>query len=136
MKKLAVFCLALGLTTTVSFAQKLNAGKVPAAVKTAFAKKHGTAMKVSWELEKANYEAGFTLDGKEVSEVYTAKGVLVESETEIKVTELPETIKVKLKGQKIAEAAKITRADGSVVYEAEVKGKDLLFDAKGNPIKS
>ena len=32
-------------------------------------------------------------------------------------------------------SAKITKADGSVVYEAEIKGKDLLFDAKGNLIK-
>lgn len=135
MKKLAVLCLALGLITSVSFAQKLNAGKVPAAVKAAFAKNHHAVTKVSWEMEKANYEAGFTLDGKEVSEVYTANGVLLESEIEIKVTELAEAVKVKLKGQKIAEAARITKADGTVIYEAEVKGKDLLFDAKGNSIK-
>ena len=36
---------------------------------------------------------------------------------------------------KISETAKITKADGTVVFEVEVKGKDLLFDAKGNIIK-
>ncbi|WP_199141670.1 hypothetical protein [Pedobacter sp. ASV12] len=135
MKKIAVLSLALGLAVSTSYAQKVNASKVPAPVKAAFAKNHAGLTKVSWEMEKANFEAGFTLNGKETSEVYTPQGVLLETEVEIKVSELPDAVKMKLKGQKVAEAAKITKADGKVVYEAEVKGKDLLFDAQGNSIK-
>ena len=136
MKKILVFLFLLCFVATASFAQKLSAKKVPAAITAAFAKNHASITKVSWEMEKTNYEAGFMLNGKETSEVYTAQGVLVETEVAINVAELPDAVKMKLKGKKVAEAAKITKADGTVIYEAEVGGKDLLFDAKGNVIKS
>ncbi|MNI69915.1 hypothetical protein D3C87_720770 [compost metagenome] len=128
-----ILLLATG-TVSMAQAQKLNAAKVPAEVKAAFTKLHA-GTKVSWEMEKQNYEAGFTWNGKETSEVYSAKGLLLETEVEIKSTELPAAVLAKLKGVKIAEAAKITKADGSIYYEAEVKGKDLLFDSNGNPVK-
>lgn len=134
MKRFFGILLTTVSLATVANAQKLSADKVPATVKAAFTKLHpGT--KVAWEMEKKNFEAGFTAGGKKTSEVYMANGMLVETEVEIKSTELPIAVLAKLKGLKIAEAAKITKADGTVNYEAEVKGKDLLFDAKGNSIK-
>ncbi len=120
--------------TTAAKAQKLTTEKVPAPVKAAFEKLHPHT-RVNWEMEKKNYEAGFTANGKETSEVYNAGGSLLETEVAIKVSELPVSVQSKLKGMKVAEAAKITKADGSVNYEAEVKGKDLLFDPNGNPVK-
>jgi len=36
---------------------------------------------------------------------------------------------------KINGAGKITDAKGAIMYEAEVKGKDLVFDEKGNFLK-
>ena len=39
-------------------------------------------------------------------------------------------------GAKIKEASKITLADGTLHYEAEVNGRDLIFDANGNFIKA
>lgn len=134
MKKIFGIFLLMGGMITATFAQKVAAAKIPAAVKTAFAKNHPGA-KVSWEMEKQNYEAGFSLNGKETSEVYSAAGSLLETEVAIKTSEFPAAVMLKLKGMKVAEAAKITKADGSVSYEAEVKGKDLLFDANGNPVK-
>jgi len=44
---------------------------------------------------------------------------------------LPKNIRAK----KIKEAAKITDAKGVVTYEAEVTGKDLIFDASGKFLK-
>jgi hypothetical protein len=35
----------------------------------------------------------------------------------------------------VKEAAKITQADGAIMYEAEVNGKDLIFDASGKFVK-
>lgn len=135
MKKIVYVIALLMFVVATSHAQKLNAAKVPVAVKTAFSNAHAKVSKVSWSKEDANFETEFTLNGKETSEVYTAKGVFVESEVEMKASELPAAVKLKLKDQKITEAAKITKANGSVVYEAEIKGKDLLFDANGNPVK-
>lgn len=44
-------------------------------------------------------------------------------------------IKQHYSGTKINEAGKITDAKGAIIYEAEVKGKDLIFDEKGNFLK-
>ena len=38
-------------------------------------------------------------------------------------------------GARISEAARVRDARGQTTYEAEVKGKDLVFDAAGNFIK-
>lgn len=134
MKKIFGIFLLMGGLITAASAQKIAEVKVPASVKATFAKSH-SGFKAKWEMEKQNYEAGFTLNGKETSEVYTPGGMLLETEISIKSTELPTAVLAKLKGMKIAEAAKITKADGTVSYEAEVKGKDLLFDSNGNPVK-
>ena len=124
--------LALILSTAV-VAQ--NAGGAPEAAKAAFSKAHPGATKVKWEKEDGNYEVAFALNGREASAIYNAKGFLVESEQEIKVTELPAAIitymKNNYKGITVKSAAKITKADGAVNYEAAIKGKDVLFDAHG-----
>lgn len=73
--------------------------------------------------------------GRATSEVYADSGELLETEVEIKRTEFPKAVLAKLLGMKIADAAKITKADGTVTYEAEVKGRDMVFDAKGNLVK-
>ncbi len=40
-------------------AQDINGSKVPAVVKTAFAKKYAEVKKIGWEIEKGNYEANW-----------------------------------------------------------------------------
>lgn len=129
------------LFATVGFsacAQKIDASKVPVAVKTAFEKQYpGTAVK--WEKENGNFEAGFKKDGNTMSTLYKANGTMTESEMDIKVSDLPAVVlayvKEHYKGKSIKEGAKITRADGTVNYEAEVDGKDVMFDAKGKFLK-
>jgi hypothetical protein len=58
---------------------------------------------------------------------------------EIKVSELPGSVMQYItahhKGASVKEAAKITKANGEVNYEAEVKGMDLIFDATGKFLK-
>lgn len=131
--------VVLVCATSVANAQKISSAKVPESVRTSFAKTHPKVSKVSWELEKGNYEAGFTINGEETSELYNTSGVLLESETEIKVASLPSGIlpyvKTHYKGASVGEAAKITRNNGEVNYEAAIKGKDLIFDGKGNFLK-
>lgn len=134
MKKIIGTLMLSACLFAASFAQKNIADKVPANVKAAFAKLH-PAVNAKWEKEKQNFEAAFKVNGKSTSEVYNAKGELLETETELALNNLPAEVQAKLKGLKVKETAKITKADGSVVYEAEVKGKDLLFDAKGNAVK-
>ena len=134
MKKIiGLFALTLCFVFTAN-AQKLKADKVPAAVKSSFAKLH-PGVSAKWEMEDKNYEVGFTSKGQETTEVYAANGSLIETEVATKLSELPAAVQAKLKGMKVTETAKITKANGTVIYEAEVKGKDLLFDEKGNIVK-
>lgn len=140
MKKTAVLSvLLIGLLTTV-FAQKeenekkLKAANVPAAVTSAFAKQFPNA-EAKWEKEGDSYEGEFEQNGKGLTVVFNATGTLLETEREIETAELPANVAKYIaehhKGAKIKEAAKITDAKGTVTYEAEINGKDLLFDANG-----
>ena len=129
------------LAVSVAFsacAQKLDASKVPAAVKASFAKQYPGVI-AKWEKEDGKYEAGFKKDGNSMSALFEANGTMTESEMDIKVTDLPATVlayvKEHYKGKTIKEGAKITKADGTVNYEAEVDGKDVIFDAAGKFLK-
>jgi opacity protein-like surface antigen len=138
MKKCLVLTLSAVLVISAASAQKLSSAKVPVTVKNAFAKAY-PGQSVKWEKEKDKYEAGFKQNGADVSVLYTAAGVMTESETDIKITELPVPvlayIKNNLQGKPIKEAAKITTAAGVVTYEAEAGGEDLIFDSKGTFLK-
>ena len=132
MKKIMLF-IALFAFAQTAFAQSK---KVPEAAKMAFAKDYPKADDVKWEMEDGNYEVEFEIaDDQEISVVYDANGAVLETEVEIAFSELPKAAQDALKGKKVKEAAKITNAKGVVTYEAEVRRKDLMFDAKGNSIQ-
>jgi hypothetical protein len=71
--------------------QKLNESQVPAVVKIAFEKKYPSA-KASWDKEDANYEANFKQDGTAMSAVIDKNGTIVETETDIPVRDLPQSV--------------------------------------------
>ena len=130
--------LVMGAIALSARCQKLNESQVPSAVKTAFEKKY-PSVKASWDKEDANYEANFKQGGKAMSAVIDKTGTIVETETDIPVTELPKSVQDYMKknypGTKVEEAAKIVKANGDVNYEAEVHHKDVIFDANGKFIK-
>lgn len=125
------FFLLLALCSGVcytGYAQKTP----PAAVVTAFHQKFQKVQDLEWEKEKNGvWEAEFEQGGGEISAAFSADGQWLETETEVALTDLPVPVQVALKGKKVKESAKILRADGSTVYEAEVKRKDLIYDAGG-----
>jgi hypothetical protein len=136
MKQSLLLACCVFLLAAVSCSQKIKEKDLPAPVKAAFAKAYTTPGKVSWGKEDENsYEASFSHNGKETSVVYSKDGELLETESEITVDELPaavrEYVAKNYKNAKIAEATKIVKKDGAIVYEAEVNKKDLLFDASG-----
>lgn len=137
MKKfiLSVSLLA-GTMTSIAVAQDLKSKDVPEAVKTAFAKKYPDAKKVSWEKEKGNYEANWGgKSGEDSSVTYTPSAIFVEIVVAIPVDQLPPSVAPYVnnhyKGAKIREAGKVTDTAGRHMYEAEIKGEDLIFDEKG-----
>lgn len=132
MRSVLIILFVALLCGNTLFAQKVT---VPAAVKSAFAKSYAGATKVKWELEDGQYEVVFMQNKLEMSVVYKADGSVVETETQIAVSELPAAAQkyASAKGR-IKEASKIVSAD-RVQYEAEVGNKDLIFDANGKFVK-
>ena len=139
MKKLMILSVCLAFIIGVS-AMNQKDEKIPAAAKTGFAAKFPTAQKVKWGVEKSGeFEAEFILNGVETSALVDAKGTLLETEAEIKESELPQAVKATIAkdfaGYKLDEIKKSTDTKGATTFEMEAaKGKDKLeisFDANG-----
>ena len=140
MKTLFMFLVA-ALVILPTFAQKVKSGDVPAPVKSALEKKYPDAKNVYWEKEHGNYEANWGGKSKEDNSVqFTPAGEFIEYVKAIPVSELPKEVndyvKAHYKGAKITEAGKVTDAHGKTFYEAEVKGKDIVFDEHGKFVKA
>ncbi len=144
MKKVLSLGVLLFIFGTVVFAQEEKEGKdkisVPAVVKAALHNKYADAKNVTWEKEKGNYEANWGgKSGEDNSVQFTPSGSFIEMVKAIPVTQLQDNIvayvKQHYKGAKITEAGKVTDAQGKLSYEAEVNGKDIIFDEKGNFVK-
>lgn len=148
MKKLSILFVCLVFVIGAS-AMNQKDEKIPVAAKTGFAAKFPTAQKVKWSIEKpGEFEAEFTLNKVETSALLDAKGTLLETETEIKESELPQAVKATLAkdfaSYKFDEIEKATDSKGVITFEMEAaRGKDKLeisFDANGkllgkNPLK-
>jgi hypothetical protein len=143
MKKLMLSAILIACTVSgMLVAQDLKGKDVPSAVKNAFMKKYpeSSKFKVSWEKEKGNYEANWGgKSGEDNSAVFTPAAAFVELVQAIPISQLPASvapyIKLHYKGMAIKEAGKVTDASGRHMFEAEIKGKDLIFDEKGVFIK-
>jgi hypothetical protein len=140
MKRFALCGLTGLLLTRTVCAQDLKTSQVPATVREALMKKYPSATKVGWEKEKGNYEANWGGRSKEDSSVvFTPEAVFVEIVVAIPVAELPAGVAAYVKqhypSANIKEAGRVVDAAGVVSFEAEIKGKDLIFDEKGNFVK-
>ncbi|SCW56229.1 PepSY-like domain-containing protein [Mucilaginibacter sp. NFR10] len=140
MKKPILLIITAALLGTGAVVKATGSLEVPVAVKQSLAKKYPNATKVTWEKEKGNYEANWGgKSGEDTSVTFTPKGEFVEEGDAIPVNQLPpavfEYVKTNYKGTKIKEAGRVTNAAGKKMFEAEIKGKDLLFDQKGKFIK-
>jgi hypothetical protein len=138
MKKLMTVMICL-IMVVFTYGQKTGT-EIPAAAKSGFAAKFPTAKKVKWSVEKpGEFEVDFTLNNVEQSALVDPKGNILETEIEIKESELPQAVKSTLAkdfaGYKKDEFTKATDAKGVVAFEMQVnKGKEKLaveFDANG-----
>ncbi|MEO8862387.1 MAG: PepSY-like domain-containing protein [Ginsengibacter sp.] len=144
MKKIISLLAIMFALSSATFAQE-NEGhekiKVPSAVQTALAQKYPEAIKIRWEKENGNYEANWGgKSGEDNSVQFTPSGNFIEIVKAIPVSQLPQNlityVNQHYKGTKITEAGKVTDAKGNTSYEAEVKGRDVIFDEHGNFVKA
>ena len=138
MTKAFFFVLTAAIFILTGCSGKFKESQVPAAAKQTFEKNY-PGIKGTWDKEDNNYEVSFKKDSKEMSVVIDESGTIVETETDIPVTDLPtnvqEYIKQHYQGKAIKEASTITKGNGEVNYEAEVDDKDVVFDANGKFIE-
>lgn len=146
MKKVMLAAALLGIFTasafarpTESFGLAFGGDDAPDAVKVSFRKLYPNVTKVKWGKEDANYEAEFDVNKVETSCLFDASGNLLETETEIAISALPngvaDYVTKNYAGQKIKEASKIVDSKKVTTYEAEVKEGDLIFDSNGKFLK-
>lgn len=132
------FLIALLIVSFTAFAQQVD---VPKSAKDSFSKLYPEATKVKWDKENHDYEASFKLNGKDMSVIFDKEGKVLETETAIEISQLPQNVEKHVmnnyKGYNITGAAKILKANGEELFEAKItKGKekkDLFFDKNGNP---
>ena len=146
MKKIIGFTAILFALSSTTFAQENEGGNqhinVPSVIKNANTKKYPDSKThhITWETEKGNYEANWGgKDGETNSVLFTPAGEFLETVEAIPVNELPaaslEYVKTYYKSAKVKEAGKVTDKNGKTFYEAEVSGKDVIFDHLGNFVK-
>lgn len=143
MKSIIIAMALLCFAASTAFAQKINEDQVPATVVSNFKKQFAKAIKPKWEMEDADFEVNFKDNGSEYSAKYDKQGNWLETEQEIKSTEIPAIIKQGIEkefpGFKTDEVEKVNYPDNKTVYEMEVeKGKEefeVQFSSDGKMLK-
>jgi hypothetical protein len=132
----------LFFAAVILFAVSVNGQDKSKAMNTAkasFAKTFQGVTNVKWSKEGKDLEVDFVQKGIKMSAEYDAKGMLKNTEQSVTPAELPAAVILYInrhyKGNAIKETAKVTTPAGVVYYEIGVKGKDVLFDAKGKFLK-
>ena len=122
---LLLFCFGTSLATS---AQKA----APATISSEFKKRFPAAMALQWaQVNTGMWQAQFRLNGVQTSANYSSKGEWLETESVIHRADLPAPVSAALKGKKIKGVSQVLLADGSTVYEAMMKRKELRLDDKG-----
>ncbi len=136
MQKTGLSLVALLFGIITACAQQ----KAPAEVQNAFKQKYPEAKSVQWEMENDNeWEAEFKMNGREMSANFDLQGNWQQTETEVKMSELPvavsDAIKTQFAGYKAEEPEKIEMANGEVAYEVALEKDDeeweVVFAADG-----
>jgi len=131
-----LFAIAFLLISVAGISQNNN---VPPVIKTAFTKSFNNVSDVKWEKEGKSYEVNFVQNANKMSAVIDEKGKILEIESEIKISSLlPQILSYmneNYKGKELIGASKINNENGSIHYEALIKGKGIVFDSKGAFLK-
>ena len=128
-----------GFATQVN-EHKLMVKNVPAVVTSTFNKVHQSIKGVDWSKDRNNYEAKSVAKKREKFITYDESGNFIEVEMAMEVSALPASVmqyvNKNYKKDEVKEASEIIEENGTVTYKAELKGLNLIFDSKGNFIKS
>ncbi|WP_018342328.1 hypothetical protein [Cytophaga aurantiaca] len=143
MKKVIVFLAAAAFALQVNAQttpEKVMDKDVPTAVSGTFKKAHPNASMISWKKMDGKYAAEYDENSTKTWSVYDASGKLVETKVKIKESEAPQAVvdyaNNNHKDILGKDYYKITDAKGVVTYAYKANDKKLIFDSKGNYIKT
>lgn len=131
---LVVFLLVSGNSRQI-FSQTIELDQIPALVMDEFTLVYPDAKNVTWQYSGSLYVAVFRNNKMETTAIMTSEGEMVKTETEIKITALPEEALHYLDA--ITPAPKISWASiredesGIITFEAIVDKTSYTFDASG-----
>ncbi len=119
--------------------EELPLASVPKQVRSAFEKDH-PGVRVTWEIENAQYEATYTENGQKNTVIYEESGDLFGTETRVKSEDMPTRIihyiSQHYKGSNPQFGKKITKANGEVNYYVKADNNKQIFDSDGKFIRS
>ena len=140
MKK--IFTLALIFISYFASAQNLEIKEVPSAVKNKFSSVYPSVNDNHWgRVNMDNYETEFINSGVETSVLFDNKGNILETNTAMKISELPNAVNTYVSKnygwKKINEAERVTDGRGKMSFRVGIGVKELklFFDYQGNFIR-
>ena len=109
-----------------------ESGDIPDVVLKNFQAKYANANSVKWEKEEDIFEVEFILDGQEYEAEFDKTGKWLETEKEIKISDLPEAIQkvlnTKYSGYEIEETEYTETADDGIIYEVVIEKGDKKIE--------
>jgi len=140
-----MICFFFGFVLNNSLQQQeQQRGKIPVTILSVFASEFPKAQKVKWSVETpGEFKAEFELYGVVSAAIYDTNGKLIESETEITGSELPQSVLVEMyksfAGYKISKIEQVNDSKNIITYEMVArKGKseyELVFLVNGKLFK-
>ncbi len=114
---------------TLSLNNFLLAKSIPFIAKEHFKSTHPHAQKIKWSKEKDEFEVEFKENGKKMSCSYNQQGNIIETETEIKINDLPmqvqDAIHKAYPNYSIEDIEEVMKPNSKLQYEMELElGKD------------
>lgn len=132
MKAIILLIVICWITNTTLFAQEISQNQVPESVVKAFQIKYPTAKKTEWEKEDNDYEVEFYVGKEELTTKFDKSGNWIETEKEIKIAQLPQsitqTIKKEFSNFKVKEAAQIENVSKGKLFEISLKNSKETWE--------
>ena len=133
--KLVLTFLSILFSIPIILAQQNVTIAVPDAVMDQFTLLYPDARNIEWQIIKDNYKADFKNDKATTMALIAWDGALLQTETEIKTTALPEIaidyLAQNYPAKKIEQASIVEDKNGIITFEAVLDKVDLTFDCTG-----
>jgi len=140
MKHVVILFLGIFYCIPLVFSQELKKTGIPAPVADKFMLLYPDAKCITWHFTNDHFKADFKNNKMATTALIAADGTLLQTETQIKVTALPEQalayFEEKPEDPKIEMATIIEDENGIITFEAVADKVDYTFDSSGQVVET